>query len=343
MVRSRRFLAQLLDRRSAGDVTGVIRRLLAVQAQDPAAFPLAVRARVTGVTATDLMRAREARTIVRCWGPRGTLHLTAVEDLAWLYPLVKPGTAGSVRRLRQLGTRIDPDNAASLVDAALRGQGPLTKTQLGERLTKAGLPVTGQAIVHMAFLGAAQGLVVLGPEQGGKASYVHAGDWLGAPLPTRAADREAALRMLTVRYQAAHHPCTAADLAAWSGLPLGEIALVWTASADHATETPRLPVRLVPAYDEYLLGWQDRDHAVPGEYRRLVHPGGGIIRSAVLADGLAVATWQARRTNGRVGITVSPFGPLPDDIVPEIEAEAADIGAFLGLRATLRPLRATTR
>jgi hypothetical protein len=337
--RAGRFAAQRLDGRPHdGGVPGLVRHLLAVQAQDPAAFPLALRARAAGITASDLTEARAARTVVRCWGPRGTLHLIAAEDLAWLYPLVSPAPAGSVRRLRQLGVEAGPDKVVAAVDAALSGQGPLTKERLGQRLAEQGLPVTGQGIVHAAMLAAGRGLVVLGPEYGGKPSYVHAADWLGAPLPTEAAGREAAVGMLVARYQAAHHPCEPADLAAWSGLPLGEVRRAWAATRGYRSAP--LPVRLIPAFDEYLLGWRDRDHAVPAAFRRQAHPGGGIIRSAVLVDGLVTGTWRMRRTAGRVDITVEPFAPLPGEalpgeVLPGLAAEAAAIGSFLGLPARI--------
>jgi hypothetical protein len=389
-LRAARFRAQRLDGVGpGGDVVGLVRHLLAVQAQDPAAFPLALRARMPGLSVRDLEQARADRLVVRCWGPRGTLHLIAAEDLGWLYPLVKPSPAGSVRRLRQLtGSDIDAEAGASAAAAALAGQGPLTKAQLGSRLASAGLRAEGQAIVHLAFLAACMGLVVLGPEQAGKPTYVHTADWLGAPLPTKlapahpagpvpaappgrsagltvpadpaypaapahpagsaglaapagpaaATGREAAVRTLVARYQAAHAPCTPADLAAWSGLPYTEITRAWSAPSQPpfsiATATP-LPVRLLPAFDEYLLGWRSRDHAVREEYRRLVHPGGGIIRATVLVDGLAAGTWQARRSVRHIDITVYPFQPLRETVISGIAAEAADIGTFLGLDARL--------
>ena len=327
-----RFTAQRLDRPpDAAGLTGLVRHLLAVQAQDPAAFPLALRARLPGVTAGDLAKARADRELVRCWGPRGTLHLIAAGDLPWLYPLVKPAPAGSVRRLRELGTSADADAVTETVDAVLLGQGPLTKAELGGRLGQKGLAVSGQAIVHAAMLAAGRGLVVLGPERGGKPTYVHATDWLGAPLAVSTADRAAAIRALIARYRAAHDPCEPADLAAWSGQPLGVIASAWQAPARGAPAPAagELPVRLVPAYDEYLLGWRTRDHAVPAEFRALIHPGGGIVRSAVLIDGQAAGTWQLRRTPTRADLTVTPFAPLPPATRRALDAEAASIAEFL--------------
>ncbi|NIH78015.1 winged helix DNA-binding domain-containing protein [Amycolatopsis viridis] len=309
-VRRRRVAAQLLDRTHTLGLVGAVRHLVAVQAQDPAAVPLALRARVPGATATELETARHQGELVRCWGPRGTLHLVARDDLNWLYPLVKPNPANSLRRLRQLDVdRAEPARAAT----ALAGQGPLTKAELGERLG-----AEGQAIVHLAMLAAAEGLVVLGPERAGKPTYVHAADWLGAPLPTR--PRDGALDRLVARYRAAHEPAEPADLAAWSGLPLAPLQAAWRPSTADTREAGPV-VRLLPAFDEYLLGWRTRDHAVAPEHRKLVHPGGGIIKAAVLVDGRVAGTW----TRAGDGIDVQPFAPLPD-----LTAEIEDLRRFAG-------------
>jgi hypothetical protein len=338
-IRRLRAQAQLLHRPQGGGVSvdsvvEVVRHLLAIQAQDIAAFPLALRARVADVAA-----ARDAREIVRCWGPRGTLHLIARRDLPWLFPLVRTTPTGSLRRLRQLGVETDPGEAVRLVAAALAGQGPIGKAQLGERLTRAGLPAEGQAIVHLAMLAAREGFVVLGPDRAGKATYVHAADWLGEPLLTTVTDRDAALRELARRYRRAHGPAEPADLASWSGLPLSDAERAWHGAAEVqprpiAAESVRI-VRLVPGYDEYLLGWRTRELSVPEPHRALIHPGGGIIRPALVVDGKAVGTWRTRRTTRRIDVTVEPFERLPADILDAVNEEVTDLGRFFGLPAKL--------
>jgi hypothetical protein len=69
-----------------------------------------------------------------------------------------------------------------------------------------------------------------------------------------------------------------------------------------------VPLRLVPAYDELLLGWRDRTPVVAAAHARRVHPGGGLLRAVVLEGGRAVGTWQLR--GGRV--TVEPFVEIAD-------------------------------
>ncbi|MBC6462430.1 winged helix DNA-binding domain-containing protein [Actinomadura sp. HBU206391] len=197
--------AQLLHRPAIVGVADAVRRLLAVQAQDLGGFPLALRARVPGITGADAAAARDEREVVRTWGPRGTLHLMAADDLPWLLPLVRKGPAGSLRRLRQLGVRAETGEAIRAVDRALLGQGPLTKSELGDRLARVGLTAHGQAVVHLAGLSAQAGRVVLGPDRAGRPTYVHAADWLGAPIVMET-DRGRALAELARRYRRAHEP-----------------------------------------------------------------------------------------------------------------------------------------
>ena len=63
---------------AVGDVAGVVQALCGLQAQDAPAAALGVRVRSAGLVAADVERARvEERSVVRTWGPRGTLHLLA--------------------------------------------------------------------------------------------------------------------------------------------------------------------------------------------------------------------------------------------------------------------------
>jgi hypothetical protein len=163
-------------------------------------------------------------------------------------------------------------------------------------------------------LGAARGGVVLGPDRGNKPTYVHAGDWL-ARAPRPAPDRDRAVAEIARRYLRAHAPAAPEDLAAWSGLAVGEARAAWTAIAGELTEVehhgrplwrPRrgaarpvdVSLALLPAFDEYVLGWRDRTFAVAGPGARLFSRGGGMIPATVLADGRVVGTWRRDRAGG---------------------------------------------
>lgn len=326
-----RWAAQLLNRPDGLDAGEIVRHLLAVQAQDVTAALLAFRARSASLGAGDVLAAWHGREIVRTWGPRGTLHFVHVEDLPWLLALTgRIGLAGSLRRLAQEGVK--GDDLLKLIDYALAGQGPLTKAELRTRLAGR---ADGQGIVHLVDLAAAHGLALLGPPRGGKPTYVHAADWLGAPIAFEP-DRDRALAELARRYLRAHAPATAADLAAWTRLPLGDARTALRLIADDLDESPdgtvrlrtapteRKPptVRLAPAFDEYLLGWADRTPILDEPHRREVLPGGGILRPVVLSGGVIKGTWSRKGTSASVHL----FEPVDQN---QIEAETADVSRFL--------------
>jgi hypothetical protein len=331
-LRGQRVRAQLLHRPRLGGVVETVRWMLAVQAQDITASPLALRARMAGTTVADVVAAREDRSVVRFWGPRGTIHLAAAEDLPWLMPLVKPSATDSLRRLSQLGVETTEADAARKVGQVMSGRGPVTKAELGELLG-----AEGQAIVHLAALAARAGLVVMGPDRPGKPTYVHTGDWLGGPVVMET-DRDRALAELARRYLRAHGPAGPRDLAAWSGLPLRDAAQGWQRISGEMVESgPGLwtlgpvpepaeaepVVRLLPIWDEFMLGWADRDWQAPESYKPVLHSG----QPVVVVDGEVAAVWRPRRTTGRLDITLEPLRALDS---AALAAEADDIGRFLG-------------
>ncbi|UGS38592.1 winged helix DNA-binding domain-containing protein [Capillimicrobium parvum] len=347
-LRRPRAAAQLLHRPHALAPEGLVRRLLAVQAQDLAGAYLALRARTPGLTAAAVGAAlTEDRSLVVTWLCRGTLHLVAPGDLPWLLALTAPGRlTASRRRLGQEG--VTPDEAergVAIVERALAADGPLTRAQLAERLDAQGVRTAGQALIHLLGLAGLHGLVVRGPVvAGGGQAFVLARDWIGEP-PGGAPDRDAALAELARRYLAAHGPAGPADLATWSGLPLrdaraglsaiaGELVELEDGLVDLARREPvpeRVPPRLLPAFDPYLLGWRDRSFAVPAQHARRVHPGGGMLRAAATRDGVAVGTWSARRRDGRLQVEFDPFAPLDASTAAALDDEIADVARFEGL------------
>jgi hypothetical protein len=193
VVTAERCAAQLLCGDRAGSAGQVARRLLAIQAQDLRGARLAVRARLAGLSASDVDAALADRSLVVSWLNRGTLHLVRAEDYWWLHPLTTPQLrTGNSRRLAQEGVPPgDAERAVATVRAALAADGPLVRSQLRERVAAAGVRTEGQALVHILALASIRGLIVRGPAAGGEQAFVLARDWLGAPPP--AMGREAAL------------------------------------------------------------------------------------------------------------------------------------------------------
>ncbi|GAA2619356.1 winged helix DNA-binding domain-containing protein [Streptomyces spororaveus] len=316
-------------------VAAVLDRVLAVQAQDLPAAELGLRVRARGLTREAVRRATDTeRTAVRGWFMRGTLQLVPAADARWLLALFGPvHLALAARRLREL----DLDEALCtrserLITEAIDGEGPLTRAQLTDRLTTLGVEPKGQSAFHLIRRAALAGRICHGPQRDGEATFVLLDDWLPAtgPLPFTGA---AAERELARRYRAAYGPSDALDFVHWSGLKATTGKNAWAAVRETGPEAAPAPaepdVRLLPAYDNYLVGYRDRDLSVPAAHERRVWPGGGQIRATVLVDGLAVGTWSGGRRGTPVKVEPFPGTEPPTPAVAAgIARESADIARF---------------
>jgi hypothetical protein len=299
-----RAAAQLLlvpKRRSPAQI---VRHLLAVQAQDFASVPLALRARSKGLARADLHAALDSGELIISWLNRGTLHLVHHDDYPWLHALTAPTTrTANNRRLAQEGVT-DPARAVRAIAKALE-DGPLLRRDIGERIG-----FGGQALTHLLLAASLDGLIVRGPVRGKEQTFGLLGE-----LPK--VDRSKALKELGTRYAAGHAAATDADLAYWSGLPARDVSVPRKRGV-----TPLQPgdsLRLLPPFDPYILGWKDRSFAIPGALAKRVMPGGGMFRAVVLVDGRVTGTWS--RAGGRVAVDAPDADGLQDEV--------ADVERFL--------------
>ncbi len=168
-----------------------------------------------------------------------------------------------------------------------------------------------------------------------------------------------ALAELAARYLAAYAPAAPADLAAWSGLPSAMVQRAWAAVADGLVEVrivepgsgsgrerrawlpagrlaeldapaPASPsVRLLPAFDTYLLGYRGRELAVEPAYAGRVNAGGGMIRPVLLVDGQVAGTWRTGRKGRRLDIAIDAFAGLSPEVAAGVAEETADIQRFV--------------
>ena len=333
----RRLAAQQLVGPPADGVVQVADRLLAVQAQDLRAARLAFRARTCGLTAADVDLELEKRTVVVTWLNRGTLHLVRSQDYWWLQRLTTPQlSTGNARRLAQEGVLPDQaDRGVAAIEAALTADGPMTRAQLREIVAAAGVPVAGQALVHILALSAIRGLIVRGPIIGLEQGFVLARDWLGAP--PRLTDRDSDLSELARRFLAGHGPADERDLAKWAGIALGDARRGLRAAVADVEERPgglvdlagrevpqgRPLPRLLGGFDPLLFGWLDRMPVLGGNQTIVTR--NGIFRPFALVDGQAVATWGMPRGE----VVLEPFSPIPAPVLADLDRDAADVQRFL--------------
>src|SRR3954471_15085571 len=335
-----RLTAQLLTGEPARDAAGVVERLLAVQAQDPRGFRLAIRARTRGLPVRDVEAALADRTLLVATLNRGTLHLVRSEDYPWLRALVAPTLRRtSDTRLGQEGvTPAKLRRALTLLERRL-ADGPATRVELAQQLERNGIPTKGAALLHIFFRAAIDGLAVRGPMLGKQHAYVLVRDWLLVPAAPGAqprVEREWALRELPRRYLAGHGPASDRDLARWAGLSLRDVraglARLDLVERDGLVDLPgkpppaRLPPpRLLGAFDPLLHGWIDRSAIIaPAHARRVLD--GGMFWPFALVRGRAVARWKLEKGT----VALDPFEPVGARERTALARDAADVVRYLG-------------
>ena len=315
-----------------------MQRLLAVQAQDPRGARLSVRSRSHGLLASDVNDAlTDRRSLLVTWLNRGTLHLVTAEDYWWLHPLTTPQlVTGNRRRLGQEGVSpVQAERGVAVIADAVASDGPQTRSQLRHRLTAAGVPTAGQALVHVLLAASLRGQVVRGPMAGTEQAYVSVPDWLGAP--PEPLDRHEALGRMARRYLAGHGPADAADLARWAGIGLGDARSGFDAIgpeldpgpdglvdlADRGSPPTLPPPRLLGAFDPLLLGWVSRQ---PFVGKHTVVTSNGLFRPFALVDGRVVATWGLRDSV----LTVQLLEEVPPSAVDLLGRDALQVLDYLG-------------
>jgi hypothetical protein len=345
-----RLVAQSLVHSTLSHPCDAARNMLAMQAQDFAAVQMAVGARLPESTAHDVRAAFEAGEIVRSWPLRGTLHLTTAEDLPWLLALTRHRLVASAAT-RHAGLGLDDstfEHAREVVHGKLTGGHTATRKALLDAFEEAGIDTSGQRGYHILWYLGVAGTLCLGPLEKSGQAFALLDEWIREP---RCLERDEALGELARRYFVGHGPATERDLAWWAKLPLKDVRTgVAVARSDLTTLesedttfylAPDLEdhlgalgrsapsgALLLPAFDEYLLGYTNRDAVLAAEHSSRVAPGGnGVFQPLFVINGRVEGTW--RRTNPGT-VTVFPFGLVSASTATKARRSGGRLGHFLG-------------
>jgi DNA glycosylase AlkZ-like len=326
--------------------------MLALQGQDYAGVRWSVGLR-SNATDVEVEAAFDAGLIVRSWPLRGTLHLSAAEDLPWMLSLTAPrAMAGAAQRRAALGITLDEiERARELAIGALPGATTRTRGALLEAIAAGGVSTAGQRGYHLLWFLAQSGTLVLGPTSGREQTFARLEAWVPTP---RRLERDEALGELAARYFRSHGPATVADLVRWSGLTVRDVrrgiavagdalvtleiegqALLLAAEALGASESiaaDEAPVLLLPGFDEYVLGYKDRSAMLaPDRFDTIVPGGNGLFKPTVVVDGEVVGTWGRRAGAKGVAVEAWPFdGRLPAGAASGVREAVGRYGRYLG-------------
>ena len=334
----------------------------AVQSQDYPAAKWALGQRIRGAVDGDIDKAFDRGDILRTHVMRPTWHFVLPRDIRWIQELtsqrVMAGLAGRHRTL-ELDARTVA-RAADLFGEALAGGKFMTRTELGEVLTAAGVAIDGQRLPHLIASAEHANVITSGPRRGKQFTYALLAD---RARKARTLEREEALKHLTITYFRSHGPAQMRDFGWWSGLSIQEIRKGihladkelqheeidgndhWSGADDAGRGRASGVAHLLPNFDEYTVAYRDRsallDPKVPFDaasfaYYRDASPMGGILSNVVTIGGRVRGAWSRVLAPGRVKVDVKSLAPLISSEGAAVRRAAARFGRFLGVRAELR-------
>jgi hypothetical protein len=346
-----RLARQLLDPIGDEPVEGVVGRLGAVQAQNDAAMELAIRVRRVSSGPGEIDRALADGRLIKTFAFRGATHVMTPEA-AGVYLALRASSRmwelPSWRSYYRLEPSDWPDFRAAVREAL--ADGPLTRTELGAAVTSTprfrhlgfafGEGGSGTLLKPLAWLGE----ISFGPPRAGRSTF----QWLGRnPRWSGILEIDEAGPRAVEAYVRTYGPTTPHHLRYWLGEGLGaggkRIAAWIAALGDRVVPidvdgeaclalrddldelgaaTSRPALRLLPAYDQWVLGPGTADqHVVPQAHRALVSRGAAV----AVVGGVVVGTWSVRR--GRIEVDWFAASDRPPD--PEFRTEAARVEGLL--------------
>ncbi len=333
---------QRLARRERLAVEDAVRRIMALQAQEPASPYLALWARIAGFDPRELDQAFADRRVVKASLMRITLHVVAAED----YPLFHAAMRPSLRASRLYDRRFrDADLEIEQVDAAepallATSTAPRTAAQMTAALEPRFGPAAKRA--WWAYRTYAQ---FHHAPTGGPWSFGQRPAFVAAPdaLPPEA--HGSAVDGLVRRYLSSFGPASVADICAFTLLTRAVVRgalehlrpeLIGYEGPDgaelHDLRSATLPAadapappRLLPMWESILLAYADRSRIIPDAYRPLVIRRNGDVLATLLIDGLVAGVWRFR--DG--AIEAAAFRPLSDAAWAGLAEEAASLSALL--------------
>jgi hypothetical protein len=346
---ARRLARQGLAEPLPGGPADVSSATAGTHAQVLSAAELGIALRLDGATRADVRHALwTERSLVKTFGPRGTVHLLPSRELPmWT------GVLSAVPWRNPMPAELQlTDEQTEAVLAAIEhavAEAELTVDELTDAIVAAcgswaGDPVMEafqgkwprwRQVMHLAGI---RGTLCFGPNRGRNVTYTSPRRWLPGLVPA-----DDAVPEVLARYLHAYGPSTPERFANWIGAPVpwarsafesaaveevevdGEPAWVSKGDAEPPGEPPR-GLRLLPYFDPYA-------YSVGNDKARL-NPGVAARRAAgnfqvLLVDGVVGGLWHQRRTGRRVAVTVEPFGSLPKRRQRELAEQVERVGAIL--------------
>lgn len=293
-------------------VEDVVGHMGAVQAQDVRMMCWAVAMRTQKPSLEDFASAYNRGLVVRMHLLRGTWQLILGEDYWWMLDLCAPSARRVIKGwMSSNRITISEDEKLSVravLEQVASEKPSVTKADFAEGLLSKGMAMDDHRLTYHLRFAELDGFLCSGDLLfANKATYALADRKMGTRV---ALGREEGLARLARKYFRSHSPATLEDYVWWSGLGVGDcrrgIALLgdelrhehWNGYDFMLYDECKNRVgrgkyaHLLPAFDEYLIGYKSRDFVLSPEFRPRAFSKNGIFFPVVALNGIICGNWK---------------------------------------------------
>lgn len=359
----------LLRKAKKGDIEKVASDICGLHAQAALTPYISLWNRIEGFERDMLDEALyKAKTLVKIWCMRGTLHIIPSNDLPiyikalkkmWFEHHGRFMKAPDWPPMEERRNVLYPKILEALSDKPVKRKELTAKVRTllkneskpYERLFSA----WGGILKETCY----EGLTVHAQPCGAEACFTRLDRW----LPNQnldVLDEEQAKEKLLLKYLRGYGPASVQDFVSWSGLmasdarktlenvasELEEVRIedvkgqFWVQKKDYKTLIEidldeRTPARLLPKFDSFVLGHKDRTRIIKREFMKHVFRIAGDVAASILVNDNIVGTWKYKKTRNCASLSILPFQKLEKEDLMEIKSVAEDFGRFIGVARTV--------
>ena len=323
----------------------LVANLGAIQAQDFNMSKWAIGLRLFNTTIESIENAFNRGEIIRTHLMRPTWHIVSADDIYWMLALTAPRIKQYMKgNDLKLGVTQDFLNTGfKILEKEILSNGAVTRDDLKYIFEKHNLNTDENRLTHILMNAELDGLICSGAIRNNKITY----DLLEKRVPEKKVlSREESLTELAKRYFTSHGPATLQDFAWWSGLLASDCRKAIEMNKNelnsekvgnetywfkqlYKSNTGEIIVSLLPAFDELLISYRDRQAIITEMNNKKAISENGIFRPIIVMNGKAIGIWKRSIKKMIVNVDLSFFENYDSYLLQLLETEINKYGNFI--------------
>ncbi len=294
----------------------------AVQGQEYAQTKWGLGLRLPHLSDNDIENELNEGKILRTHLLRPTWHFVSAKDIRWLLNLTAPRVhQANAYMYRQLELDDNIFNCCNdILIKTLQDGKQLTRDNINEEFKKHKIIAKGHRLSYIMMYAELEGIICSGARQGNQFTYALLDERV---KHKKSLEKDEALAKLTTRYFNSRNPATVKDFATWSGLTISDckkgIEMIKPLLKKEIIEqqeyffnpnislTDKQPdkIYLLPIYDEFIMGYKDRNAIMALENNASFR-----YDCMIVFNGQVIGTWKRTILKNGIDLEYDFFKPL---------------------------------